>query len=125
MTILLRIKNFRTEATAQKKKPPGDERIIRTPENIESSANHSAEKHAIALGISDQRVQRILQLDLKFHPYKMMLAQEISHRHWEDLCRKQARNIDRYACPNERQGTFSCMWLYQQTKFLIQSEIVF
>lgn len=39
--------------------------------------------HAIALGISDRSVRRTLHLDLKFHPYKMMVAQELSHRDWE------------------------------------------
>jgi hypothetical protein len=39
-------------------------------------------KHAIALGISDQSVRRILHLDLQFHPYKMMVMQELHQHEW-------------------------------------------
>ncbi|PSN55244.1 hypothetical protein C0J52_05854 [Blattella germanica] len=95
-TILFWVKNFRTGATALKKTPPGDVQTIRTPRNIQAVQNsptRSTAKHAIALGISDRSVRRILHLDLKFHPYKMMVAQELSHRDWESR-RKYARNID-------------------------------
>ncbi|GBM92802.1 hypothetical protein AVEN_182694-1 [Araneus ventricosus] len=34
------------------------------------------------MGISDLNVRRILHLDLKFHPYKMMMVQEIKDRDW-------------------------------------------
>jgi hypothetical protein len=34
----------------------------------------------MALGISSQSLRRILHADLKLHPYKMMLAQELSER---------------------------------------------
>jgi hypothetical protein len=34
-------------------------------------------KHALALGISERSVWRILHADLKFHPYKMMVVQEL------------------------------------------------
>ena len=56
---MLWIKNFSTEAMAQKKSPRGV-RTIQTPENIhavrqavENSATRSAVKHAIAFDISD------------------------------------------------------------------------
>ncbi|PSN37642.1 hypothetical protein C0J52_25939 [Blattella germanica] len=75
---------------ALKKKPPGDVRTIRTPRNIQAvrqsvqtSPTRSAAKHAIAIGISDRSVRRILHFDLKFHPYKMVVTQELSHRDWE------------------------------------------
>ncbi|PSN52971.1 hypothetical protein C0J52_01129, partial [Blattella germanica] len=63
---------------------------VRTPRNIQavrqtvqSSSTRSAAKHAIALGISDRSVRKTLHLDLKCHPYKMMVAQELSRRDWE------------------------------------------
>ena len=34
----------------------------------------------MALGISSRSLRRILHADLKLHPYKMMLAQELSER---------------------------------------------
>jgi hypothetical protein len=39
-------------------------------------------KHAIALGISDRSVRQILHLDLHFHPYKMMVVQELNQHDW-------------------------------------------
>ena len=48
--------------------------------SIQQSPKRSARKHAMALGISSQSFRRILHADLKLHPYKMMLAQELSER---------------------------------------------
>jgi methylphosphotriester-DNA--protein-cysteine methyltransferase len=57
------------------------------PENVEAvrasiqqSPKRSPRKHATALGISSRSLRRILHADLKLHPYKMMLAQELSKR---------------------------------------------
>jgi hypothetical protein len=79
--ILLWIVNFRSTGSAPKKKPLGGARTIRTPENVETvrqavvtSLRHSAMKHAIALGISDWHVRRILHLDLGSHPCNMMVV---------------------------------------------------
>lgn len=62
----------------------GAPRTVRTPENvqlvresIEQSPRRSARKHAVALGISDRSLRRILHEDLSFHPYKLMLVQEL------------------------------------------------
>ncbi|PSN35541.1 hypothetical protein C0J52_25677, partial [Blattella germanica] len=44
------------------------------------SPTRSSAKHAIALGISDRSGRRTLLLDLKFHPYKMTVAQELAIR---------------------------------------------
>ncbi|GBM52777.1 hypothetical protein AVEN_140636-1 [Araneus ventricosus] len=46
------------------------------------SPQRSACRHATAMEFSDQSVRRILLLDLKFHPYKMMVMQEIKDRDW-------------------------------------------
>jgi methylphosphotriester-DNA--protein-cysteine methyltransferase len=48
--------------------------------SIQQSTKRSARKHAMALGISSRSLRRILHADLKLHPYKMMLAQELSER---------------------------------------------
>jgi len=48
--------------------------------SIQQSPKRSARKHAMAVGISSRNLKRILHADLKLHPYKMMLAQELSER---------------------------------------------
>jgi hypothetical protein len=47
--------------------------------SIQQSPKRFAHKHAMTLGISSQSL-RILHADLKLHPYKMMLAQELNER---------------------------------------------
>ena len=43
----------------------------------ERSPSRSAVRHAAALRISDRTGRRILHKDLKFHPYKIQIAQEL------------------------------------------------
>ena len=69
------------------KKSPGRPRTVRTLENVEAikasiqqSPKRSARKHAMALGISSRSLRRILHADLRLHPYKMMMGQELSER---------------------------------------------
>jgi len=57
------------------------------PENVEAVRasiqqlpKRSARKHAMAMELSNRNLRRILHADLKLHPYKMMLAQELSER---------------------------------------------
>jgi len=71
------------------KKRRGRPRTSRTPENIEAvrrsvlqSPRRSACKHASALGISNRSVRRILHQDLHFHPYKMVVVQELTQQDW-------------------------------------------
>jgi uncharacterized protein YPO0396 len=54
-------------------------RAVRAPQNMEAG-RQSARRNAVALGISDRNVRRILHKDLNFHPYKMVVAQELSDR---------------------------------------------
>lgn len=78
------------------KKPAGRSKSVRTPENIvavrtsiEQSPSRSARKYTSALGISDQTVRQILHCDLKLHPYKITLTQELSLVDWgkrKDCC---------------------------------------
>jgi len=86
-TILLWISNLWATGSTLKRKSPGRPRTVRTPENVEAvrasiqqSPKRSARKHAMALGISSRSLRRILHTDLKLHPYKIMLAQELIER---------------------------------------------
>ncbi|PSN45199.1 hypothetical protein C0J52_23462, partial [Blattella germanica] len=78
-TILIWIKDFRTEAATRKKRPPRGVRIIRIPENIQArhavqnTSIRSTEKHTVALVISDRSVREILHLDIKFSTIKLFL----------------------------------------------------
>ena len=44
------------------------------------SPTRSARKHATALGISDRTVRRIIHEELRFHPYKMAVVQQLTER---------------------------------------------
>ena len=86
-TILLWISNLRATRSTLKRKSRGRPRTVRTPENVEAvrasiqqSPKLSARKHAMALGISSRSLRRILHTYLKLHPYKMMLAQELTFK---------------------------------------------
>ena len=90
-TILLWIRNFRLISSALKRKSPGRLRSVQTPETtttvrhaLTTSPQRSAVKHALALGVSDRTVRRILHLELKFHPCKMKMAQELQERDWQE-----------------------------------------
>ena len=47
------------------------------------SPRGSARKHAAALEISDRTVRRILHEELRFHPYKMAVVQQLTEREKE------------------------------------------
>lgn len=106
-SILLWVENFRACGSVVKKRI-GAQNTIRTPENIEcvrtsifQSPKRSARKHASALALSNRTVRRILHEDLHFHPYKMVIAQELSQRDWQN--RLQAyetliQNLPQDAC---------------------------
>jgi hypothetical protein len=86
-TVLLWVRNFRETASATKRKPPGRQPSLRTPENIERvcqafvrSPWQSASRNTIALRMSDHTVRRILHEDLHFHPYKMVMVQAINDK---------------------------------------------
>ena len=71
------------------KKRRGRPRPSRTPENIEAvrrsvlqSPRRFARKHASALCISNRSVRRILHQDLHFHPYEMVVVQELTQQEW-------------------------------------------
>lgn len=83
-TLLRWVSGFRTTGNITKKKPPGLVRTSRTPENIARvraaltrSPSRSARKHAQELNMNRESVRRILRKDLKFHPYKIQVVQEL------------------------------------------------
>ena len=85
-TILLWMHNFCTTASATKKHSVS-KRTVRTPENVEAMQNtvdqsprRFAVRHAEALRLSDTTVRRILHQDLNFHPYKLMIVQELNEQ---------------------------------------------
>jgi hypothetical protein len=87
-TILLWAGNFRETGSSLKQKLSGRPHSIWTPDNIAAvrqaitAPRRSAIKYALALGISDRSVRRILLTDLKYHPYKMMIVQELRECDW-------------------------------------------
>ena len=98
---------FRQTCSALKKNSAGSPRTATGLDNvaavraaIERSPRRSARKHAIALQLSERSVRRILHRDLKMHPYKMVIAQEMSDRDFEThvtLCHDLLRNVPRTA----------------------------
>jgi hypothetical protein len=84
-TLVLWVRNFRETASATKRKPPGREPAVRTPKNVERvrqavlrSPRRSANKHTLALRMSDHTVCRIFHKGLNFHTYKMVMVQALS-----------------------------------------------
>jgi len=78
------MRNFRETVSATKRKLPGREPSLRTPENIERvcqafvrNPRQSASRNAIALRMSDHMEHRILHEDINFRPYKMVMVQAI------------------------------------------------
>jgi hypothetical protein len=87
--MLLWVGNFRQTGSTLKQKSSSRPRSVRTPENIAAvrqavatSPQRSAVKQALALGISERSVRRILHAYRKFHPYKIMVVQELRERDW-------------------------------------------
>ncbi len=84
------VQNFHTTASAQKKKLPGCGRIVRTLENANrvreallTSPTRSGHKHAAALGLSSRTFRRIVK-DISFHPYKIVLTQQLKDNDFAD-----------------------------------------
>ena len=83
-TLRLWIQNFREKGTVNKTKPPGPQKSVRTPENIErvrdafqKSPRRSHRKHAASLNLKANTVLRILHEDLSYHPYKLLMTQQL------------------------------------------------
>jgi hypothetical protein len=97
------ISKFQTSGSVARKTRVKTPHKVRTPENIgavkqsvNQSPMRSARKHALALGLSSRTVRRILHYDLSFHPYKMMVVQQLHHRDYENrvsCCKKISENV--------------------------------
>lgn len=84
-TILRWAESFRLRGTVMKRRPPGAPRSVHTPENVEKvrqailrSPGRSSRRHSTELRLSNRTVRRILHTDLKFHPYKMAIVQQLN-----------------------------------------------
>ncbi|XP_039758681.1 uncharacterized protein LOC120632758 [Pararge aegeria] len=83
-TVMRWVNAFRTTGNIMKKKPPGPTRTATTPENVErvraavvQSPGRSVRKQAQALRIDRSSVRRIIKRELKFHPYKLAIVQQL------------------------------------------------
>ena len=83
-TILRWVKSLRTRGTIQNARPVGAPRTVRSRENVKRvrqallrSPRRSARRHSTELGISARSVRRILHEDLHFHPYKVVISQQL------------------------------------------------
>lgn len=83
-TLLRWVTAFRSTGSVMKKKPPGVPRSVRTAQNVDrvrqsvfASPKRSARRQALALGMSRRSFHRILHDDLKMHPYKIAIVQQL------------------------------------------------
>ena len=81
-TVLLSVRYFGEIASARKRKPPGREPSLKLLKTLNECVRLLSEvlggRNAIALGMSDRTVSRILHEDLNFHHYKMIMIQAIN-----------------------------------------------
>jgi hypothetical protein len=95
------VNSFQTTGSLRLGTARGGDLTVRTPENtervrqaVEGSPRHLTVCHARALRISDRSVRRILHLDLHFHPYKIMLVQELQQNDFVRRCRFTERMLE-------------------------------
>lgn len=103
-SILLWVDAFRETGNVCKRKT-GRPRTATTPENVERvrlamlrSPRRSARKHAVALGMSGRSLRRILHDELHLHPYKMVVAQQLTERDYvirQRSCEQLIDNLPR------------------------------
>ena len=78
------ISNFEETGSAMKKKPPGRERTVRTPQNVQAlqdavtrSPHRSIRRLSASLQLHSSSVRRMLVRDLHHHPYKLQIVHEL------------------------------------------------
>jgi len=110
-SILMWVDAFRETGNVSKMKK-GPTRTVTTPENIErvrssmqQSPKRSARKHALALGISRRSLHRIIHDELHFHPYKMVVVQQLTERDYANRQTSCEQLID--TLPNDALVFFS------------------
>ena len=81
--IMVWVNNFNETGSVMKRRTGGN-RTARTPENIDrvrvaalQSPNRSVRLRASNLNLSQTTVRRTLKEDLKFHPYKLVITQQL------------------------------------------------
>jgi hypothetical protein len=57
--------------------------VRRVSHAFQRSPQRSARRHSVALHLSPRTVRRILQEDLKFHPFKIKVVQQLVPRDLE------------------------------------------
>lgn len=75
-------------------------------------------KHSVALGKSDRSVRRILELDLEFHYFQMMMAHELSaadNVKCGNLCQQVLAQVP----PVTEEEKVSPLWSCEQAEFVI------
>jgi len=106
--------------SALKKKPNGRPRSAPNPQNIEAvhvsvlrSPRRSVRKLAAAVRLSRECVRRSLHVDLKFHPYKLQIVQELENDHQLRLefCQQVTTNI------NEDNKFLDKLWMSDEAHF--------
>ncbi|KAF2347936.1 hypothetical protein FHG87_021307, partial [Trinorchestia longiramus] len=82
--------NFQETGSTLKKKPTGRPRSARTPQNIDvvresvlQSPRRSIRKQAVTVEMSRESVRRIVTLDLKFHPHKLQIMQQLRENDYQ------------------------------------------
>ena len=104
-TILRWVEVFRTTGSVIKRKPPGLLRSVRTPENVDAvrraalaDPRRSARRQALALGMSRRSLFRILDDELQFQPFKIMIVQQLAEGDFaqrRDFCEHM---LTRHSC---------------------------
>ena len=83
------VSNFRQTLSALNRRSgrprtrTAQENVTAVADSIEESLRRSIQKHAFALHMYATSVHRILHSSLHMHPYKIMVAQELSERDYE------------------------------------------
>lgn len=111
-----------------KTKPPGLARSTKTPENIATmrmtvtrSPSWFSRRRSKELNMNLEAIRRVLQLDLKFHPYKIQVVQlrkatDYVQRQW--VCKPCWEITLMQSCWWVRRPIFT-KWLGKQTNLLL------
>lgn len=98
------IERFERTGSTQKMRPRGGQRVSRTDENIQrvresvrANPRMSERKRSSTLGVTRSTLQRILRLDLKLHPYKIQLVQELKATDFESRLRFANEMRDKFS----------------------------